>query len=96
MLARHRSTGEPAAHTALVVERFRPEVAFQHDTAVARAHRGHRLGMLVKAELVRWLDEDEPQLRTVDTWNAESNDHMVAVNEALGYRWTARELAFQK
>ena len=96
VLARHRGTGELAAHTALVVERQRPEIGYQHDTAVARPHRGHRLGLLVKAEVVRWLLEDEPQLRTVDTWNAESNDHMIAVNEALGYRWTARELAFQR
>ena len=96
VLARHRDSGELAAHTALVVDRHRPQIAYQHDTAVARPHRGHRLGLLVKAELLRWLKEAEPQLRTVDTWNAESNDHMIAVNEALGYRWTARELAFQK
>ena len=43
-----------------------------------------------------WLAEAEPQLETVDTWNAESNDHMIAVNEALGYRVMGRELQFQK
>jgi GNAT superfamily N-acetyltransferase len=96
VLARHSATGGLAAHTAVVVDRHRPDLAFQHDTAVARTHRGHRLGVLVKAELLRWLLEAEPQVQTVDTWNAESNRHMIAVNEALGYRWTARELSFQK
>ena len=96
VLARHRRTGELGGHTAVVVDRVSPDIAYQHDTSVARPHRGHRLGLLVKAELLRWLLQDEPQVRTVDTWNAESNDHMIAVNEALGYRWTARELSFQK
>ncbi len=33
---------------------------------------------------------------TIDTWNAESNDHMIGVNEALGYRIMGRELEFQR
>ena len=37
-----------------------------------------------------------PRLATVDTWNAESNDHMIAVNEALGYVVLGREMQFQK
>jgi GNAT superfamily N-acetyltransferase len=96
LVARHRASGEPAGHTVVCVEARRPEVAHQHDTAVARAHRGHRLGMLLKAGMVLWLTESEPQVRTVDTWNAESNEHMIAVNEALGYRVMGRELQFQK
>ena len=63
---------------------------------MAKAHRGHRLGLLLKAGMLLWLAEAEPQLATVDTWNAESNDHMIAVNEALGYRVMGRELQFQK
>jgi hypothetical protein len=41
-----------------------------------------------------WLAEVEPRLRTVDTWNAESNDHMIAVNEMLAYRWMGRGLEY--
>jgi hypothetical protein len=51
--------------------------------------------MLLKAGMVRWLAEAEPQVQTVDTWNAESNEHMIDVNEALGYRVLGRELVFQ-
>ena len=38
----------------------------------------------------------EPQLLEVDTWNAESNDHMIAVNEALGYQVMGTVTGFQQ
>ena len=96
LVARHRATGELGGHTVIAVETQRPEIGNQHDTAVAAAHRGHRLGQLLKAGMLLWLAEVEPQLASVDTWNAESNDHMIAVNEVLGYRILGRELQFQK
>lgn len=86
VVARHRATGELAGNTVVLVDGDDPTVAFQHDTAVAAAHRGHRLGLLLKADVMRWLAGAEPQVATVDTWNAASNDHMIAVNERLGYR----------
>jgi hypothetical protein len=94
--ARHRVTGELAGQTVVVVEGERPEVAHQHDTSVVRAHRGHRLGVLLKTEMLRWLAEEQPQVETVDTWNAESNDHMIGVNQALGYEIIGRGLAWQR
>ena len=96
LLARHRDTGELAGHTIVAVDEERPEMGHQHDTSVVRSHRGHRLGLLLKGGMNLWLAQTEPQLQTVDTWNAESNDHMIAVNERLGYRWMAREVQFQK
>ncbi|HET6627545.1 MAG TPA: GNAT family N-acetyltransferase [Nocardioidaceae bacterium] len=96
LLARHRDTGELAGHTVVVVEAERPTIGDQHDTSVVRAHRGHRLGMLLKAGMLRWLLDEEPQLETVYTWNAESNDHMIDVNDKLGYRVMGRALQFQR
>ena len=61
-----------------------------------KAHRGHRLGLLLKSDMNLWLRETQPQLETIDTWNAESNDHMIGVNELLGYRIMGRALEFQK
>jgi RimJ/RimL family protein N-acetyltransferase len=52
---------------------------------VTRAHRGHRLGLLVKTAMVEWLRAAEPTVDRIQTWNAESNRFMIAVNEALGY-----------
>jgi hypothetical protein len=60
------------------------------------SHRGHRLGVLLKTEMNLWLRDAQPQLVSIDTWNAESNDHMIEVNEAMGYRIMGRELEFQK
>jgi hypothetical protein len=80
----------------VTVDTERPQIGAQEDTTVVRDHRGHRLGLLLKADLCRWLLAVEPQLRTLDTWNAESNDHMVGVNERLGYRAVGRALEFQR
>ena len=95
VVARHRGTGELAGHTVVAVEAARPWIGDQHDTSVVRTHRGHRLGLLLKLEMMRLLAEREPDLATVDTWNAESNDFMIAVNERLGYQVLGRELQFQ-
>jgi GNAT superfamily N-acetyltransferase len=96
VIARHLPTGHLAGHSVVAVDTELPQRAHQHDTSVLREHRGHRLGLLVKADMMRWLAEKEPQVETLDTWNAESNDHMIAVNERLGYRVLGRELSFQR
>ncbi|MGB0099307.1 MAG: GNAT family N-acetyltransferase [Nocardioides sp.] len=93
---RRRDSGELAGHTVVAVESERPWIAHQHDTSVARAHRGHRLGLLLKTDMLRWLVETQPQVESIDTWNAESNDHMIGVNETLGYEVLARSFAYQR
>ncbi len=35
--------------------------------------------------MMELLATTEPQLERIVTWNAQSNEHMIAVNEALGY-----------
>jgi len=62
-----------------------PGWGHQAITAVTREHRGHRLGLLVKVTMLELLAAPEPQLERIDTWNGESNAHMIAVNEALGF-----------
>ncbi|HEY2947530.1 MAG TPA: GNAT family N-acetyltransferase [Micromonosporaceae bacterium] len=96
LIARHRDTGELVGHTMVGVDGERPWLGSQYDTSVLRAHRGHRLGLFLKIGMLRWLAAEEPQLHTIDTWNAASNDHMIAVNELLGYRVIARSTAWQK
>jgi GNAT superfamily N-acetyltransferase len=96
LLVRHRTSGELAGHTIVAVEQERPTIGHQHDTSVVREHRGHRLGLRLKAGMLTWLADIEPQLESIDTWNAESNDHMIGVNERLGYRVLGRALQFQR
>ncbi|HUB38685.1 MAG TPA: GNAT family N-acetyltransferase [Streptosporangiaceae bacterium] len=96
ILATRTETGQPAGMTRLAV-RAAGDLAVQLDTAVAAAHRGRRLGNLMKATMLRWLMEAEPQVRRITTFNAASNVHMIAVNKALGFvpveRWISVELA---
>jgi GNAT superfamily N-acetyltransferase len=79
------ATGEMAAITAVDIDPENPSWANQEITAVARPHRGHRLGLLVKAVMMDVLAEAEPALERIVTWNAAVNEHMIAINEALGY-----------
>ena len=51
-----------------------------------RPHRGHRLGMALKAANLLWLREREPGVKRIVTWNADSNSHMIEINERLGFR----------
>jgi RimJ/RimL family protein N-acetyltransferase len=79
------STGEMAALTQVEIDPDTPEWGYQGLTAVTRSHRGHRLGLLVKAAMLDWLVAGEPKLAQIETGNASTNQHMIAVNEALGY-----------
>jgi GNAT superfamily N-acetyltransferase len=83
--ALHDATGQMAGLTQVEVDPETPEWGFQGLTAVTRPHRGHRLGMLTKATMLEWLAEAEPQLEKIETGNADSNQHMISVNETLGY-----------
>jgi RimJ/RimL family protein N-acetyltransferase len=86
VFARHRRTGAVGGHTVLGVQPRRPEWGLQGDTAVHRDHRGRRLGLLLKIEMMSWIAEAEPQLEIVETWNHADNSYMINVNEAIGYR----------
>jgi GNAT superfamily N-acetyltransferase len=96
LVARERSTGLLAGHTVVGVESERPWYAGQFDTSVARAHRGHRLGLWLKIEMLYWLRQVEPQLRILDTENAATNTHMIRVNELLGYRVLGSTVTWQR
>ncbi len=65
-------------------------------TLVDPAHRGHRLGLALKLATHDLAVATYPELRTVDTSNAEVNTWMNAVNEALGYRTIETLLELQK
>jgi GNAT superfamily N-acetyltransferase len=84
------ATGAIAALTELRVEPDVPAWGHQGNTAVARPHRGHRLGVLVKAALMQWLGDAEPAVRKVVTFNSAANRHMIAINEELGYEVSGR------
>jgi GNAT superfamily N-acetyltransferase/RimJ/RimL family protein N-acetyltransferase len=70
--------------------------ALQWATLVARGHRGHRLGAAVKVANLRALQRDRPDLTEVHTQNAEVNEHMVGINDQLGFEPVAVCPAFKR
>jgi GNAT superfamily N-acetyltransferase len=83
--ARHDATGELVALTQISTDDGTPGWAFQQITAVSREHRGHRLGLLVKVANLEGLTGDDPSVRRILTGNAGANQHMIAINEMLGF-----------
>lgn len=82
--ARHIGSGELAGYTEVHLDGDVPWL-HQEDTAVVRAHRGHRLGLVLKAAMIEWMREREPAANRAVTWNAASNTYMRAVNDRLGF-----------
>jgi GNAT superfamily N-acetyltransferase len=78
--------GRLVAFTDLQVPLQLPQPAHQGGTLVLSEHRGHRLGALIKAAVLRDLMAAFPAVDRIITTNAEDNVPMVAVNEALGFR----------
>ena len=88
--------GTMAGVTEITLSRDSDATGFQEATIVDPRHRGHRLGLLLKAANLRRLLADRPGVQTVWTWNAESNAHMIAINETLGYRVAGWSAAYQR
>jgi GNAT superfamily N-acetyltransferase len=84
--ARHVGSGHVVAYTDIGWSPLVDSTAFQWMTIVAPEHRGRRLGMLIKAANLQALRREMPRVERVITWNADSNQQMIAINEALGFR----------
>ncbi len=83
---RHDESERLVAFTTLELEHCPADHAWQQITIVDPEHRGHRLGTVVKIENLRYARVHEPALRYIDTWNAETNQQMIAINEKIGFR----------
>lgn len=95
LMACHRTSGEPAGISYVIVPRSAPERSEQGDTVVLPAHRDAGLGRGLKAEMLRWLRSDFPEVGELTTWVARDNAAMNAVNQALGYRMAAAYTTWQ-
>lgn len=84
-----------AGFTELVVPHGAAGRAAQYDTAVAPEHRGRRIGLWVKAAMLRWLAEERPEVREIETDNVGDNAHMLAVNAELGFRVERESMEYQ-
>jgi GNAT superfamily N-acetyltransferase len=87
--------GTVAGYTKLVLPADGAGVGRQLDTAVLPVHRGHGLGLWLKAEMLRRVLAGHPGLTEIRTDIADDNRHMLAVNTALGFRPLRRTVAYQ-
>ena len=95
-VAWHEASGRMAAFTHVSVPKETPWVAYQDDTLVEKAHRGHRLGYRVKAAVSLLLPKVAPGVEVQRTWNDETNVHMLRINSELGYEREGTLIEWQK
>jgi GNAT superfamily N-acetyltransferase len=82
--------------TTLAVPSDVPDLVMQWGTIVLPEHRGHRLGMAVKARNLRELQAAFPDRARIVTTNSEANDHMLAINVSMGFEPVELSLEFQR
>jgi len=63
-----------------------PKVVWVDSTGVRPEHRGHALGKWLKAAMQLRILDERPDVREVRTGNADSNDAMLGINRAMGYK----------
>ena len=83
---RRAPTAPWSRFTTVMTTVHEPGRGYQWGTVVDRAHRGHRLGIAVKVANLRALERTTRPCASSFTYNAEVNAHMVAINDAVGYR----------
>lgn len=96
VVVEHIESGRLAGYSELRVPPEPTRAVGQGDTLVLREHRGHRLGMLMKAANLDRLQRDWPGRPSVITHNAEENRYMLDVNEDVGFVPIGYEGAWRK
>lgn len=95
LYARHKEDGRLAGFTDVLWHPNRPALLKQDLTGVLPEYRGHGLGRLLKAVMLRRVLKERPQVRYVRTTNANANAPMLKINRALGFQPFAAHTIWQ-
>jgi hypothetical protein len=63
-----------------------PRMIWQWDTGVLESAQSQGIGKAVKLLMLRKVMDELDQARVIQTENAYSNDAMIAINDALGFK----------
>lgn len=94
-VARHVESGTLVGFTELIRRGTDVSTLYTSLTVVHRDHRGHALGKWIKADaILRGMDR-WPDATHIQTENAFTNDAMLGINEAIGFKAEHTMIAYQ-
>ena len=95
LYVRHKASGELAGFTMTYWFPENPENLEQQATGVVPKYRGHKLGRWLKAAMIQKVLAERPVVKRIRTDNANSNAPMLAINQALGFKFYKSKIIWQ-
>lgn len=86
IVAAHAESGEYVGSTSIQTDRLDPAQAWQWETVVHPKHRNKGLGRWLKGANALRAIAGHPEMERIDTWNAGSNEPMLNINVAMGFK----------
>jgi GNAT superfamily N-acetyltransferase len=85
-VAIHKPSDKPVGFTHVVYTGFNEKMLNQDDTGVLKEHRNKGLGRWMKAAMIQLIRKELPQIEKIRSENATSNDPMLKINFAMGFK----------